>query len=221
MGASEVQAREAGSKTMRTLCVLLLLAALRGTDGFGTRLPTFQQKITRSQSCFEPSTARGARAFGSPFHRSLRAQGGPAAPTPIKPDHGLVELLEDCKGWGLARFISVNPAGSVLETSARMDLSMNGFNVPGKGQYLTIATEDKLFECHINLAKVESVAFSQDAAKVGGHTLHVMRIKGPDGLMLSIMLQYDVTRGPGEYFEGSVEAFERTMSKYGPETSFA
>jgi hypothetical protein len=56
----------------------------------------------------------------------------------------------------------------------------------------------------------------QDPAKIGGHTLHVMRLKGEGGaIVASIMLQYDTSKGPGNYFPGSVEAFEAMMSKYG------
>lgn len=91
----------------------------------------------------------------------------------------------------------------------------------------------------INLDRVKQVTFSQvcsptplfmneivtdwelrtqDAAKVGGHTLHVMRLKGDAGaVILSIMLQYDTSKGPGMYHDGSVAAFEGVMQKYGAE----
>ena len=43
-----------------------------------------------------------------------------------------------------------------------------------------------------------------------------MRLKGEGGtIVASIMLQYDTSKGPGNYFPGSVEAFEAMMSKYG------
>ena len=52
--------------------------------------------------------------------------------------------------------------------------------------------------CHINLDKAKSLTWSQEPANVGGHTLHVMRVKDADGaIMLSCMLQYDPAKGAG------------------------
>jgi hypothetical protein len=63
-------------------------------------------------------------------------------------------------------------------------------------------------------------AFMQEAAKIGGHDLHVMRIKdSSDGILLSCMLQYDPAKGPGTYFDGAVAKFESVRSKWGDEVS--
>ena len=45
------------------------------------------------------------------------ATGGPAAADSSFLNHPLAELLTECKDFGLVRFISVNPSGSVLETA--------------------------------------------------------------------------------------------------------
>mmetsp|Transcript_53091 Transcript_53091/g.125411 ORF Transcript_53091/g.125411 Transcript_53091/m.125411 type:complete len:213 (+) Transcript_53091:38-676(+) len=147
----------------------------------------------------------------------LRMASGPA-PEKVEATTALGNLLKECKEWGLVRWVTVNPSGSVLETTADMSVGQSTFSVPGKGQYLTLASPDKLFECHINVDKAKTVAFSQDPAKVGGHTLHVMRVKDEAGaIMMSIMLQYDPAKGPGNYFEGAEAAFKAVMDKYGPE----
>ena len=48
------------------------------------------------------------------------ATGGPAAADSSFLNHPLAELLTECKDFGLVRFISVNPSGSVLETAGDM-----------------------------------------------------------------------------------------------------
>ena len=45
------------------------------------------------------------------------AAGGPAATDSSFLNHPLAALLAECKDFGLVRFISVNPSGSVLETA--------------------------------------------------------------------------------------------------------
>jgi hypothetical protein len=63
--------------------------------------------------------------------------------------------------------------------------------------------------------------YAQETAKAGGHTLHVIRLKGQDdAVLLSLMLQYDPAKGPGNYFDGSIKAFETVMGKYGPSVEF-
>uniref|UniRef100_A0A7S0HRF5 Uncharacterized protein n=1 Tax=Hanusia phi TaxID=3032 RepID=A0A7S0HRF5_9CRYP len=149
---------------------------------------------------------------------AVRMAGGPAAPGDGKVNDRFKEVMEDCKDWGLVRWITINANGAVLETAAKMGLKLSFFEIPGKGNYATIASSDKLFECHVNLDKAQKLTFSEEPAKVGGHPLYVMRIKdASDGILLSCMLQYDPEKGPGQYFTGSVDAFKRVQSKYGAE----
>ena len=42
-----------------------------------------------------------------------------------------------------------------------MGLKLSFFEIPGKGTYATIASSDKLFECHINLDKAQKATFSE------------------------------------------------------------
>ena len=132
------------------------------------------------------------------------------------------QLIADCKDWGLCRFITINAGGAVLETASPMDVGLNFFEVPGKGQYATLASADKLFECHIRLDAAAKATFAKEAAKIGGHDLYVMRLKtSDDTILLSCMLQYDPAKGPGHYFDGAVEKFERVQSKWGNEASLS
>ena len=132
------------------------------------------------------------------------------------------QLIADCKDWGLCRFITINAGGAVLETASPMDVGLNFFEVPGKGQYATLASADKLFECHIRLDAAAKATFAKEAAKIGGHDLYVMRLKtSDDTILLSCMLQYDPAKGHGQYFDGAVEKFERVQSKWGNEASLS
>ena len=47
-------------------------------------------------------------------------------------DSKFAKLMADCKDWGLCRFITINPAGAVLETASPMDVGLNFFEIPGK-----------------------------------------------------------------------------------------
>lgn len=129
----------------------------------------------------------------------------------------LEKFLVDAEGLGTIRFINIS-SGSVLETIGRFDYSKSTFAIPGKGTYLTIGSDDKTFECHINTEKVKNVTMGTEKAKIGGHDLHVIRLKDADNaLILSCLLMWDPSRGQGKYLAGAVDAFESLRAKYGDE----
>jgi len=124
-------------------------------------------------------------------------------------------LLDAAKELGTVRFIAISD-GAVLETIGRFDYGMSTFNVPGKGEYITIASADRTFECHINKAKVARVTMATEPAKIGGHDLHVMRfLRADGGLVLSCLLMWDPSVGPGNYLHGAVEEFQSVRERFG------
>lgn len=163
-------------------------------------------------SAVRSSKVRPARAYG------VRRVCMTAAPVEGSETATLVELeqfLSDAGDLGTIRFIAISD-GAVLETIGRFDYAIKRFNIPNKGTYLTLASEDKTFECHINTAKVVAVSMSKESAKIGGHDLYVIRLKNADGgIVLSCLLMWDPSRGPGEYIHGAIDAFERLRAQYG------
>lgn len=118
-------------------------------------------------------------------------------------------------GLGTMRFIAVTD-GAVLETIGRLDYGTKKFSVPGKGDYMTIASEDKMFECHLNMSKVKTIELSEQKAKIGDHQLYVVRFKADKGaLMLSCLLQYDPSVGPGNYLYGAIDGFRALRQHFG------
>lgn len=118
-------------------------------------------------------------------------------------------------GLGTMRFITVTD-GAVLETIGRLDYGTKKFSVPGKGEYVTIASEDKMFECHLNMTKVKTIEMSEQKAKIGDHQLYVVRFKADEGaLMLSCLLQYDPSVGPGNYLYGAIDGFRALKERFG------
>lgn len=118
-------------------------------------------------------------------------------------------------GLGTMRFIAVTD-GAVLETIGRLDYGTKKFSVPGKGDYVTIASEDKMFECHLNMTKVKTIELSEQKAKIGDHQLYVVRFKADEGaLMLSCLLQYDPSVGPGNYLYGAIDGFRALRQRFG------
>jgi hypothetical protein len=65
--------------------------------------------------CFKPLGKSDSVLRRPPKFRM--AAGGPAATDSSFLNHPLAALLAECKDFGLVRFISVNPSGSVLETA--------------------------------------------------------------------------------------------------------
>lgn len=127
----------------------------------------------------------------------------------------LATFISDAADLGTIRFIAISD-GAVLETIGRFDYSVRSFSIPGKGDYLTIASEDKTFECHINCDKVAEITMTKEKAKMGDHDLYVMRLRKSDGgIVLSCLLMWDPSRGPGNYLHGAVNAFEALKQKYG------
>ena len=119
------------------------------------------------------------------------------------------------------RFISVTPS-AVLETVGRLDYGVTAFAHPTKGRYLTLASIDKTFELHVRVDAVRTVTLSTEKAKMGGHDLHVIRFRDErDDLVLSMLLQYDPSRGPGNYLAGAVDAFNALRDKLGSSVTLA
>ena len=79
----------------------------------------------------------GLRSRSSGLPLSLRMADF-ATPAPAQ-DGKFASLMADCRDWGLCRFITINAGGAVLETASPMNVGLSFFNVPGKGQYATLA----------------------------------------------------------------------------------
>ncbi len=127
----------------------------------------------------------------------------------------LQQFIADAGELGTIRFVAVSD-GAVLETIGRFDYSKKVFDIPGRGVFLTIASIDQTFECHINLTKVSQVTMSKEKAKVGDHDVYVVRLKRDDGgIALSCLLMWDPSQGPGFYLHGAVDAFQALRNKYG------
>ena len=57
---------------------------------------------------------------------------------------------------------------------------------------------------------------STEKAKTGEHDMYVIRLRDSDDkLVLSCVLMWDPSQGPGNYMHGAVEAFQELQSKYG------
>ncbi|KAA8491156.1 hypothetical protein FVE85_9451 [Porphyridium purpureum] len=133
----------------------------------------------------------------------------------------LLEFMHDAGQLGTLRFIVISD-GAVLETIGRLDYTKTPFDTP-LGEYVTVASTDKLFECHVNCSKVSKVTLSTEPAKQGGHMLHVIRFKGADEQarpLLSCLLQYDPSQGAGNYLAGAVDNFNSLVQKYSNEMTF-
>jgi hypothetical protein len=139
----------------------------------------------------------------------------PAAAEPLTGAALLKRFIYDAGALGTLRFVAVT-GGAVLETVGRLDYALSEFSVPGKGAYLSVCAADKTFECHVNADKVGRVTLSEEAAKVGGHALYVVRFLGEGAApVLSVMLMWAPNEGPGVYLHGAVEAFRKLREQYG------
>lgn len=140
--------------------------------------------------------------------------------TPETNSVSVQQFVRDATELGTIRFISVSRGGSVLETIGRFDYPLKTVDVPGMGEYITIASEDKTFECHIPTANVHRITMSTDKAKIGDHDIHAVRLLSSDGtIVLSCILQFDPSRGPGNYLFGAVDAFNALRSRYGSQVN--
>ena len=112
----------------------LFLAAVASATGFvisGNGVASTLRVRTSSSLMSAPSRLATAKPARASELRMADAKSGS--------DSKFAKLLADCKDWGLCRFITINAAGAVLETASPMDVGLNFFEVPGKGQYATLA----------------------------------------------------------------------------------
>lgn len=189
-------------------------------------LPTTHKQATSSSSSV--TSTRSIISLKKNLRSSVdwgRAQAVSMSATTTGPPEqirSLRQFLEVAKDLDTIRFITVTVAsGAVLETIGRFDYKVSTFSVPGKGDYVTIASDDKLFECHLNTSKLKKVTLATEKAKIGDHDLHVMRFMGEDdALMLSCLLMYDPSKGPGNYLFGSVQRFQNIIATYGNQIVF-
>lgn len=169
----------------------------------------------------QPRRLRDARSRAPMRVPPARLAGAARACATAGTAASLKGFLADAEDLGTIRFVAISN-GAVLETIGRFDYGINEFSVPGKGDYVTLASIDKTFECHINTSKVASISLGKEPAKIGGHDLFVVRFKDSDGgLVLSCLLMWDPSVGPGNYLHGAVDAFNGLLEKYGAEFSVA
>lgn len=142
------------------------------------------------------------------------------------------EFIENARDLGTVRFIVIgNGNNAILETIGRFDYNVSSFSIPGKGEYLTLASVDKTFECHLNTSRVVRITMATEKAKIGSHDLHVIRFlnceegeeKAGDRshIILSVLLMYDPSQGPGHYLHGAVDAFKKLRDQFGDSISVA
>jgi hypothetical protein len=129
-------------------------------------------------------------------------------------------FISAARELGTVRFVAVAD-GAVLEAVGRFDYPLAEFTVPGRGTFLTLATEDRLFECHLNASGVRRITMSEDLTKDGsGAKLPVIRFHGGGPRpMLSVSLMWEPSLGPGHYLHGAEEAFDALRDQYGSEYS--
>lgn len=127
-------------------------------------------------------------------------------------------FVADAGSLGTLRFVAVGN-GAVLETIGRFDYGVTDFSIPGKGDYITVASVDKTFECHLCLSNVAKITMTDDPAMADKtQTLHVIRFRdAEDKVMLSVLLMWAPNEGPGNYLFGAVDAFNELREKYGAE----
>lgn len=132
----------------------------------------------------------------------------------------LRQFIQDAGSLGTLRFVAVTD-GAVLETVGRLDYALSEFST-GSGEYLSVQSQDRTFECHMNTSRVAKVTLSNEKAKIGGHDLHVIRFLDQQHKpLLSVMLMFDPTKGPGYYLHGAETSFRALSEKYGGELNFA
>lgn len=191
---------------------------------FITHIPLPRQRAIQSLHHICTTSTTSTTPFNTHLHPTKRVHPitATAAPTdhPARQQHThlLQTFLDDAWDLGTIRFINISN-GAVLETIGRFDYSLSTFTTPN-AFYLTLASADKTFECHINLSKASVVTMATEKAKIGHHDLHVIRILDMhDTILLSCLLQYDPSQGPGHYLHGAVDAFNALKEKYGPRFS--
>ena len=128
---------------------------------------------------------------------------------------GLKAYFEDCKALGKTRFIVIGN-GAILESVSSFERV--AFNeIPGKGTYATVSTEDKTFECHVNLDRVKEIKMLMTRPRVGDYDLYVSRFINDEGNpMMSAILHGD----EGDYDEEALAAWKRVLDMYGETQSF-
>lgn len=182
----------------------LLQATSQRSDYFGQRCAPWATNV-----------ATRVRYASRRFALPARMQEGSPQAKSSGESATLKQFLTDARELGTIRFIAVS-GGAVIETVGRFDYGIQEFSVPGKGDYLTLASIDKTFECHISENKVVSITLTSEPAKIGGHEMHVIRFKAQDdSIVLSCALMWDPSQGPGNYLHGAVNAFKELKAKYG------
>ena len=145
---------------------------------------------------------------------------------------GLKTLLESAsQSLGMCRFVVANTeAGGILESVHDFGCSSVRYSNPGgKANYATIGT--KMFECHVNLDKIHSVAFAESRRKKSDWTgdpeddsafysLYVMRfLDAADKSALAVILHNDDFESQNydvdDASSGNLEAFKALRMQYG------
>lgn len=151
--------------------------------------------------------------------------GGSSGTTTETASSQLQSFLTDCGDLGTVRFVCVSAAGGVLESIGRFDYGLRVTPIPGRGDLLTIANDDKTFECHLRVNAVSKITMTDEPPKTPGlpegTMMHIIRFLNAESVpLLSVLLMWDPSKGPGNYLFGAVDSFNALREKYGPEVVF-
>lgn len=185
-----------------------------GVSRLSNHLLTVSNKLLRRHTCAQSRTHVHSDEQSGTCSRAQIVR--MTTVTPETNSVSVQQFIRDATELGTIRFICVSRGGAVLETIGRFDYTLKTTNIPSKGEYISIASEDKTFECHIPTANVHHITLSTDKAKLGDYDLHAIRLFSADEtIVLSCVLQFDPSRGPGNYLFGAVDAFNALRSRYG------
>eukprot|EP00873_Tetraselmis_striata_P000910 jgi/Tetstr1/421174/TSEL_012216.t1 len=116
---------------------------------------------------------------------------------------GVKAVIEGLSALGPLRFICIGDGG-ILEVAQKFDqVSYN--DIPNKGTYCTLKTDDRGFEAHIALDKVSEGKLVKSKPRQGDYDIYkVSFLRDGGGSLMTCLLH-----GPdGNYEPGAVEAWE-------------
>lgn len=101
--------------------------------------------------------------------------------------------------------------GAILETTTVLGPGLSVSQSPKTGKNLmTLASEDKSFEFHVQLADVRQIELSEKETPM--KTMRIVRFVGTEGLSMCSLILADPSEAATKWFHGLVEEYGETIA---------
>jgi hypothetical protein len=150
------------------------------------------------------SSTAGSQRASSALFKSKRSE-----PVLTPPEEKVYEVLKEIHESKFSFRVVVVGNGAILESTMILGPTMKVSTSPATGaNILTLASEDKSFEFHVETAQVSKIVFTQkESPQKAGRIMNISRLLTSDGKAMCSLILADDTDESRDWYEGLISSY--------------